>query len=193
MIEILVDYVPKNNDIVVKVLDSNLLYGNDLTTGMNYVIFADEHKLTRDDIDLIREHAKTNIKIVLRDNNLIKGMRSGKSLKIERIENEIKMNPFEMAAMFLSAPDREYILNFCLQNNPSLFMPIKTMICAYPLLSKFNNSIVALLDTYQFRVKREILYHMIAFNLKPEPIKFIKWLYPKKEEIKKSKNEKKEK
>lgn len=182
MVEIIVsDYKPTSDEVVIKEFIPSVIFKSELNK-IPIVLFAEELKLTKEIIEFIREHATIDTKIICIDTKLIRSMRSSKNKPIDKSQANEEFSPFEQAKFFLTEKDRRLVLDYLLSNKPSLWMPIKVLGCQYMEMCEQNKKIVAYLDMYQWKVDKEILYHLIAFKMIPERLRFMKWLYPKKEE-----------
>lgn len=182
MVKIIVgNYIPKENEIVVD-YSPDCIYQNFMNK-LTRVIYAEANNLTKDIIKYIAENATSDVIIVCIDETIIKGMRKSKNLEIIKSEGHSeKINDFELAKIILTYTDRNYLLEYLLFRKPSMFFVLKVLISNYAILNDNNKKCVQFLDRYLWKVDQEMIYHFIATWIKPQPITFLKWNFPKKED-----------
>lgn len=184
MLDVIVgDYVPRSGDRVIHTWSPDVIYRS-INNTKSLVMFAEELSITKTILEFIKENTQIPVKVVCLDGSLVRGMRSSKKMKITYSEEVQESSPFELAHVILTTQDREYLLGYLLSNKPSLFMPLRSMICAWDKLSEHNKKSLLFLDRYLFKVNYELLAHFCAFSIKSEPYlgKFIRWRFPKKGE-----------
>lgn len=187
MTEIIIgDYMIGDDDVIVKDYQPNMINKNEFNKNTTLVMFGDELGLTKNDIEFIKDNASLNVKIILNDKNSIKGMRSSKKFAItERTVSSGNINPLDVATMIMTEKDRDYVLSFLKMNKVNLFVPMKQLACNIDQFSELNVKNVMFVCMNMWRSSPEMIYYFIAKFFKPEPIRFMKWKYPKKEETKK--------
>jgi len=184
MIEVVFgDFLLKNNDILLNSFEGDFFNVTEFNKDKTYVMIAEEVGLTKERLNLLKDIAKTNIKIIAQDKNLVKDMRSGKNFKITYEREFVDVNPFDITKSILTVKDRDYIFSFLKTNKISLYMPVKCLTSNYADLCEVNKQITKFLDLHLWRVEPEILYAIIAYRMKVEPyFRFVKWNFPKKKE-----------
>lgn len=184
MIEVVFgDYIVRNSDILLTQFEGDFFNVTEFNKDKTYIMIAEEVGLTKERLTLLKDVAKTNIRIIAQDRSLVKNMRSSKNFKITYEREFVDVNPFDITKSILTVKDRDYIYNFLKTNKVSLYMPVKCLTSNYSDLCEVNKQIVKFLDLNLWRVEPDILYSIIAYRMKVEPyFRFVKWNFPKKKD-----------
>jgi hypothetical protein len=185
MIEFIIgDYELQDDEIILKDFTHSLVAKTEANKSKKFVLFAEDVSLSKKDMEFIKENANINLKIVSLSRDIVKNFRSSKNFKI--VENKCdnaSINPFNLAVDIFKCADRDYLFNFLKTNKVNLFIPIKAISCNLNMLCEENKKIIQFVDFYLWRVNPELMYAMLAYQIKPDPyIKYFHWKYPKKQE-----------
>lgn len=148
--------------------------------GKTLVYDANLNGLTKDQLDTVIDNATQKIKIFSNSAKIIEGKRQGKDLKIDRSDNNIESNPWNITQAIFEVTDRKELFEYLKENRVQLWMPLMIMISNYDKLKPENMKVLERIETWFPRVRNEMLYAMIAFGMKPQHWQFAKWRFPKK-------------
>jgi hypothetical protein len=182
MIEVIFgDYKLQQSDQLLGYFSTDFLFKSKLSENKTYVMFAEDCGIDKKKLELIKEHAQTNIKIITMDSKLYKGMRSSKNFKITKnADDEPSTNPFDLVKAIITCDDRQYILDYLKKRKENLYMVIKVLTSNYSQLTDRNKKMSMFLDKYFNKCSNEILYHIIAFLFDKQKTFWCKWNFPKK-------------
>lgn len=183
MVEVILgDYEIKKTERLLGTYTPDILFKSKMNPDVVFVMFAEDCGIDKKRLDMIKEHAQTNIKIITSDPKLIKGLRSSKSFKITKnVDDEPAMSPFDLAKAVITLDDRDYLYNFLANRKENLYMCIKVLSASYKNLSEINRKWTMFLDKYFGRCSNEILYHTIAYSIQRQKYFTTNWFFPKKE------------
>ena len=156
-----------------------------LNRGKRIVLYAEALGLTKTDFEFIAKNATADVVIICETKKTMNGVRKTKRMTIDYSEGYCEeANPFDVAKMILTLPDRAYVYGFLSTNRVPMFMVVKAMISASPdCKNKTNIASIAWLDQNLYRVRPEMLYAYASYMIKPEKyLRFIKWRFPKKKD-----------
>ena len=180
------DYkVNSDNDIIVSTWNPDCVRKTKLSSNKNIILYAEFLGLVKSDFEFIAKNATADVIIVCETKKTMNGVRKTKRMTIEYSDGYCEeANPFDVAKMILTLPDREYVYGFLTTNKVPMFMVVKAMISASPdCKNKQNLACIAWLDQNLYRVRPEMLYAYASYMIKPERyLRFIKWRFPKKKE-----------
>ena len=183
MVELIVgEYTLKDNDIVVREFSPDILYRTEFNKGFRYALFVEDVSLSRDQIVTICKEAKTDISIISSDKKVFSNIRESADVK-KKIEFQDDGNPFKQTEFILKHTNRSEVADFLATNKVSMFMPVKIMVSNFLQLSQDNREVASMLNENMFHCRNDILWHIAAHRIKPEPfIGFLKWNFKKKDE-----------
>ena len=178
-------HVDNEHDVIVSNWTPDCVRKTKVSTGKNIVSYAEFLGLTKSDFEFISKKATADVVVVCETKKTMNGVRKTKNMKIEYSDGYCEeANPFDVAKMILTLPDRDYVHGFLKTNKVPMFMVVKAMISASPdCKNKPNLASIAWLDQNLYRVRPEMLYAYASYNIKPERyLRFIKWRFPKKKD-----------
>jgi len=187
MVEVILgDYVLTDKDQLLGNFNTDILFKSIISTNKTFVLFAEDCGIDRKKLELIKDHARTEIKIITCDPNLIKNFRSSKIFKVTKNDtNEKAMNPFDLAKAVITSPDRQFIYDFLAGRKENIYMLIRVLTSNYSQLTEKNKRWTMFLDKYFNKCSNDILYCAIAFLFERQQSFWSKWSFPKKTEEKK--------
>lgn len=151
----------------------------------NLVLFAESLSLKRSDVEYIMKQSTDKVVLVCESKKALGGARKARGVKIEYSEDYSEAaSPFDIAKLIATCNDRDFVFNFLKYNRVSMYMVVKTLISNYMYMrNKSNIKTIAWLDENLYTVNPEFLWAYSAYKFRPENLKYMKWNFPKKENV----------